>query len=346
MTSIQHEFYEIINKRSAPINSRKNIPLKGKCKEMCSKREINFRSKNHLIHPMETSTPFASMKRSERKPQIDKMIKEYSRPAADKLVSLEDVRPYEVLIISTEHLVGLLDSYQQPNQWQIVYGFVADRFRAIRQDLIVQQLPPQQIIRLLELQIPFYLNGRKRCEDLKIQSYDKKLHHSETDETFSRWFEAVKLGGEFSNEIFKAYIFYYLNKENIAYEIIEIMEFTEDSAELLNIVFAFLCKNYSRFFQEFKNQKVDYIRNALWIHSGLMRFEALQTFRLAFGAKGVTFPLEILADLLAFPSIKSLDECLKLLFHVPNGIPIPFTFFGLSITSLDSSQLSHHWFSV
>uniref|UniRef100_A0A914ZAP6 SAC3/GANP/THP3 conserved domain-containing protein n=1 Tax=Panagrolaimus superbus TaxID=310955 RepID=A0A914ZAP6_9BILA len=295
---------------------------------------------------METATPFASMKRAERKAESNKMVKEYSRPAADKNVYLEDVRPYEVLIITTEYLLGLLDSYQQKNQWQIVYGFIADRFRAIRQDLIVQQLPPQQIIRLLELQIPFYLNARKLCEDLKIQNYDKKLHHSEMDETFSRWLEASKNGGEISDEIMKAYVYYYLNKENIAYEIIEVFGFTEASAELLNLVFAYLNKNYSRFFQILKDLKVDYLRNALWIHVGSLRLEALETFRMAFGAKGVIFPLDVLADLLAFPSIKSLDECLKLLFNLPNGIPIPFSFFGLSISAIDSSQLTQHWYSV
>uniref|UniRef100_A0AC34FYC9 SAC3/GANP/THP3 conserved domain-containing protein n=1 Tax=Panagrolaimus sp. ES5 TaxID=591445 RepID=A0AC34FYC9_9BILA len=250
---------------------------------------------------METATPFASMKRSERKAQGDKMVKEYSRPAADKNVYLEDVRPYEILIITTEYLLGLLDSYQQKNQWQTLYGFISDRFRAIRQDLIVQQLQPQQIIRLLELQIPFYINARKLCEDLKIQNYDKKLHHSETDETFSRWFEASKNGGEFSDKIMKAYVYYYLDKENIVYEIIEVSGFSEASEEFLNFVF---------------DQKVDYIKNALWIHVGTLRLEALETFRLAFGAKGVTFPLDALADLLAFSSIKPLDECLKLLFNL------------------------------
>lgn len=48
-------------------------------------------------------------------------------------------------------------------QWPTTYGFVVDRLRAVRQDLIVQELAPDETSRLLEAMIPYYLDAEIRC---------------------------------------------------------------------------------------------------------------------------------------------------------------------------------------
>lgn len=43
------------------------------------------------------------------------------------------------------------------NWWPTVYAFVVDRFRAVRQDMTVQELPSTESCILLEKMIPSYL---------------------------------------------------------------------------------------------------------------------------------------------------------------------------------------------
>ena len=82
-----------------------------------------------------------------------------------------------------------------------MYTFISDRFRAIRHDLIVQQLDPPEAVQLLEPMIPFYLKAKKRCEMLRTSGYDKKLHSSELDECFSRWISAAKQGAKVDSDV-------------------------------------------------------------------------------------------------------------------------------------------------
>ena len=75
---------------------------------MCPKEEVEFRMKNKLIHPMETENPFIQMKRSERKGILSKMVKEYSRPAADKKLNLRNIRTFPTLMKTVEYLLRLV----------------------------------------------------------------------------------------------------------------------------------------------------------------------------------------------------------------------------------------------
>lgn len=58
----------------------------------------------------------------------------------------------------------------------------------------------------------------------------------------------------------KAYVYYYLNKANVIYDIADIMGFTENALTLMNVVFCFLDRNYSRYFQILKETDVDYVK--------------------------------------------------------------------------------------
>lgn len=98
-----------------------------------------------------------------------------------------------------------------------------DRLRAVRQDLIVQNLEFNKTNHLLELMIPFYLEARFkfflnlkfvikkarfRCEiELKWQEkhkfyYDRKLHSNELDECFSKWLAILNESGIGSEKVF------------------------------------------------------------------------------------------------------------------------------------------------
>lgn len=99
---IRSVFDELLTPKQKTKRKTKTI---GECLEMCPKQEINFRIQNHLIHPMETDFPFIQIKRSQRKAILSKMVKEYSRPAADKKLNLKIIRPFSTLKISIDYLL-------------------------------------------------------------------------------------------------------------------------------------------------------------------------------------------------------------------------------------------------
>lgn len=93
--------------------------MQGLCTGMCPPNEIIMRQKNSLIHPLETDNPWnlkssvinltkKNLELNKKKLLIgnsSKMVKAYSRSAADKKIIPDDVRPFEVLNISTDYLL-------------------------------------------------------------------------------------------------------------------------------------------------------------------------------------------------------------------------------------------------
>lgn len=93
----------------------------GLCTEMCSLSELIMRQKNALIHPLETDNPWGvsskvlcttrasksslRQKQSELVANPDKVVKAYSRSAADKKILVENVRPFKVLNTTVDYLL-------------------------------------------------------------------------------------------------------------------------------------------------------------------------------------------------------------------------------------------------
>ncbi len=46
--------------------------------------------------------------------------------------------------------------------WELIYDFVSDRLRAVRQDMIIQSLGAKESAVLLELMVEFYLSSAYR----------------------------------------------------------------------------------------------------------------------------------------------------------------------------------------
>uniref|UniRef100_A0A914S9U3 SAC3/GANP/THP3 conserved domain-containing protein n=1 Tax=Parascaris equorum TaxID=6256 RepID=A0A914S9U3_PAREQ len=56
----------------------------------------------------------------------------------------------------------VVSEYDSREAWPDVYEFVSDRLRAIRQDMIVENLDAEKSILLLESMIPFYAEAEYR----------------------------------------------------------------------------------------------------------------------------------------------------------------------------------------
>lgn len=76
---------------------RRKQPLSGLCQTKCPKREIDFRIKNRLLHPLECEQPFDKIAQRNRHPIPERLCKVYSRPAANRTIQMEDVRTVSAL---------------------------------------------------------------------------------------------------------------------------------------------------------------------------------------------------------------------------------------------------------
>ena len=65
------------------------------------------------------------------------LVKEYSRPAAGKVIRPSDLRTLDTLVRTTKYLVNEVYNRYDVEFIQI-YEYLFDRLRAIRQDLIIQ----------------------------------------------------------------------------------------------------------------------------------------------------------------------------------------------------------------
>ncbi|XP_059061741.1 SAC3 domain-containing protein 1 [Achroia grisella] len=171
MSSYFDYFCENVNSNKAACSDK----ILGICYSMCPQTEVTLREKEGLVHVLEVFGP-------ERK-----LVKCYSRSAADSNMAIPSIlRPYNVLRNTVDYLV--LDVTRRADvPTSTIYDFVNDRLRAVRQDMTIQRLPPEQCVQLLEPMIRFYVYfGYKLCEQ-PLSDYDPVLNQKYLLECM-KWF--------------------------------------------------------------------------------------------------------------------------------------------------------------
>lgn len=71
-------------------------------------------------------------------------------------------------------------------QFHVVYQFVEDRLRAVRQDLFIQQPSPDKCFPVLEPIVRFYIYSAYRLSESPLEDFDPVLNHNQLLETF-KW---------------------------------------------------------------------------------------------------------------------------------------------------------------
>lgn len=138
--------------------------IRGTCNSMCPDEEVILREREDLVHVLEVLGP------------IRKYVKSYSRSAADTNIAKPNLlRPYSVLI-DTLHYLLLEVTKRREVSSVMVYDFVNDRLRAIRQDMTIQRLPPEQCVKLLEPMIRFYVYYGYKFSNLPTKGFDSDLN--------------------------------------------------------------------------------------------------------------------------------------------------------------------------
>ncbi|CAH0718737.1 unnamed protein product, partial [Brenthis ino] len=143
---------------------KEGINIMGTCQNMCPLQEVNLRKREKLVHVLElTDSGY-------------KMVKSYSRSAASANMSVPQLlRPYSILMNTVNYLL-LEVSRREDVKMSVMYDFLNDRLRAVRQDMTIQSLPPEECTVLLEPMIRFYVYYGYRLCDHPLNQYDPVLN--------------------------------------------------------------------------------------------------------------------------------------------------------------------------
>ncbi len=157
---------------------------KGVCMSMCPETEVSIREANGLLHPFEILSKSDASK--EPKADHNKIIKEYSRPAAGRShLTPEELRPGPVLLRTTAYLLESLvcrDDYP----WHMVYEYVFDRLRAVRQDLTIQRIKDKNAIIILERSSRFLVYSNYRLCMAPMKHFDPKINGTHIQECLKK----------------------------------------------------------------------------------------------------------------------------------------------------------------
>ncbi|CAI4222128.1 unnamed protein product [Auanema sp. JU1783] len=223
----------------------------GSCQAMCSSEEVDFRQKNKLIHPLESLDPTVPHKELVCDPS--KMVKEYVRSAAGISYDSEsNIRTMEVLSSTTDYLISL---YQELKETELclVFSFVSDRLRAVRQDIIIKNVWNAPAILILEKMIPFYLETLCLGLFKPFSSFELVLHSTQLHECFSKWLNANKKEERDPTIIisFLIFVYYDMPYDNSFYRFLNCLN--DDMRSLvIRLLNAFKSCNYVRFFRLLK----------------------------------------------------------------------------------------------
>ncbi|XP_050074976.1 germinal-center associated nuclear protein isoform X2 [Anopheles maculipalpis] len=148
-----------------------NVFIRGTCQEMCTKAEIDLRIREKLVHFFETD-PDAGRPGV---PDRHRMVKEFSRSAADR----RQPKPWEIrtpsMLLETVHylLTIVLTDTRRPYYQR--FEFIFDRMRAIRQEMVIQNLPAMETLPILEPIVRFLAYSAYHLCEVPIAEFDPKI---------------------------------------------------------------------------------------------------------------------------------------------------------------------------
>lgn len=146
------------------VSKSTNEIIIGTCNSMCPHEEVKLRIREHMIHVLEVVG-------SEKK-----LVKCYSRSAADATMAVPRfLRPYPILRNTVIYLLFEV-TRRADVPTNVLYDFLNDRLRSVRQDMTIQRLPPEHCIMLLEPMVRFYVYYGYVLRNLPLKDYDPVLN--------------------------------------------------------------------------------------------------------------------------------------------------------------------------
>lgn len=155
------------------INVDEIKPLKGTCYDMCPEKERLLRIHGNMVSQFE-----CKMIDLKLEPVFEIMVKQYARSSADQANPLpHELRPTSVLVKTINYMLkNIIYPVESKTEQDLAswYDFCWDRLRAIRKDIVQQNLQNSDVIRILEQIGRFHI----ACYDLMLgySGFDIKLN--------------------------------------------------------------------------------------------------------------------------------------------------------------------------
>ncbi|GLV42156.1 uncharacterized protein CBL_04886 [Carabus blaptoides fortunei] len=173
---------------------------KGVCTQMCSDEEIIQRQREGLLHALEIipglkngSRPIANRNR---------VVKEFTRSAAGRnSQNVNNLRTIGALLETINYLLhDVITADHVP--WNVRYDFIMDRLRAVRQDMVIQNLSRSACISILQPIVKFYAYSAYRMCEEDVSKFDPLINRNHLQECLKR---LLCLYDEIDNLMLKAY---------------------------------------------------------------------------------------------------------------------------------------------
>ncbi|KYN06755.1 80 kDa MCM3-associated protein [Cyphomyrmex costatus] len=156
----------------------------GRCLSMCPEKERLMRERAGLLHKYEIDEGMKHMKKPKADPA--KIIKCFSRSAAGQVMTDPNMlRPPHVLLSTVRYLFTKIIT-QTDLDWVLIYDFVFDRLRSVRQDAVIQRVDTVTSILLLEPIIRFHIYAAQRLCERDISEFDAKINSKHLFECIKR----------------------------------------------------------------------------------------------------------------------------------------------------------------
>lgn len=148
-------------------------PMEGSCQDMCPEKERLLRIHGNMVSQFECKIIDTKLE-----PVFEIMVKQYARSSADQANPLpRELRPVPVLIQTMHYMLKNIiypiesNIEQDLSSW---YDFCWDRLRAIRKDIVQQNLQNSEVVTILEQIGRFHI----ACYDLMLgySDFDIKLN--------------------------------------------------------------------------------------------------------------------------------------------------------------------------
>ncbi|XP_072397866.1 SAC3 domain-containing protein 1 isoform X2 [Diabrotica undecimpunctata] len=304
-------------------NSNNAVYTIGICKEMCPSSEARLREKQGLLHILEVVPGTEHHKNP--KADLKRVVKEFTRSAAGKsFLITENLRPPDVLLKTINYLLDEVISNNEKVPWMVKYDFILDRLRAVRQDMVIQNVSrPHQIV-ILQPIIRFLTYSSYRCCEEAINTFDPHINNTHLQECLKRllctydYFDNLEksskqeISSDFlveSRPYFESlYLIFNLGDVNALNRYLNLPpQWSSLVKTSMRICLNYVNRNISKVIKLFKQLPLS-LQMIAFLHMPEIRRITLKIMSSAYHSKNLTFPLDVLSDMLLYNCV---DELIK-----------------------------------
>lgn len=295
--------------------------IQGTCMQMCPQREILLREKQRRLHFFET-VAFTSRSTNSNISQQEKLtadpravVKEFTRSAAGKAIDPSELRPFHVLLRTVNYLIDVIAAKDGDYPWHMIYLFVFDRTRSVRQDLVVQRISGKPVVEIFEKICRFHIISSYQLCESTIDVFDGKINNDHLAECLKRLlcFYDVEQPATYRETRAEFEVYYLLHNLGSVEALTRAVTLPEEIKRSCLVQLAFdinltmLLRNYVRFFRLVKS--LPYLACcAVHKHFNHVRADALATINTAYFSRNASLPLTLLVEMLNFNDVQEAKE--------------------------------------